>query len=59
MKIGDTVIINRTWFPGSGWTHFAWERLGLVLGFDGDLVQIFWGEDFPCEEEYPDQLVVV
>ena len=59
MKIGDTVIINRTWFSGSGWTHFAWERLGLVLGFDGDLVQIFWGEDFPCEEEYPDQLVVV
>ena len=59
MKIGDTVIIEREWSRESGWKHFAWERLGLVLGFDGDLVQVFWGEDFPCEEEYPDQLVVV
>ena len=60
MKVGDTVMIDRSWGRAmSGWKHIAWERLGLVLGFDGDLVQVFWGEDFPCEEEYHDQLVVV
>ena len=61
MKVGDTVMINREWSKKwcIRWKHVAWERVGLVLGFDGDLAQVFWGEDFPFEEEYPDQLEVV
>jgi hypothetical protein len=39
-----------------------WNRIGLILGFDyayGGLVLVFWGTDFPCEEEYREQLVVL
>ena len=38
-----------------------WTRIGLVLGWDErwNFVLVFWGEDFPCEEEYPEQLQVV
>ena len=58
MKVGDSVVIN--YCPDSDeMSHIAWKRIGLVLGFAGDLVQVFWGEDFPCEEEYPFQLEVV
>ena len=51
MKIGDAVMLIRR--------CKSWDRLGLVLGFQGGYVQVFWGEDFPCEDEYPDQLEVV
>ena len=49
MKIGDTVM--------SSVDH--WKRLGLILGFEVGYVLVFWGEDFPCEKEYPEQLQVV
>ena len=63
MKVGDTVKIEKEWSAKlghkPGWAHFAWDRLGLVLGFEYGMVQVFWGEDFPCEDEYLDQLLVV
>ena len=51
MKVGDSVAMTRH--------SFGWDRIGLVLGFKRDKVLVFWGEDFPCEEEYPEQLVVM
>ncbi len=56
MKVGDSVISIPQGIT-SCWS--AWERIGLVLGFDGSMVFVFWGEDFPYEEEYRDQLMVV
>ena len=54
MKVGDTVIMLPV---GIG---PAWQRVGLVLGYTRDnMVLVFWGEDFPCEEEYREQLEVV
>jgi len=58
MKVGDTVKLNQVFDPAS-LSMVDWDRLGLVLGFNCGLVQVFWGEDFPCEDEYPEQLVVV
>lgn len=53
MKIGDTVILLEE-FALSG------NPAGLVLGFAGcDTVLVFWGEDFPCEAEYYDQLRII
>ncbi len=37
----------------------GWGRVGLVLEFHRDMVLVFWGTDYPCEEEYPEQLQVV
>jgi hypothetical protein len=60
MKVGDTVRMSN---DRSGCT--MWHRVGLVLGYSRDMesgygmVLVFWGEDFPCEEEYPEQLQVV
>lgn len=61
IKVGDTVAINKDWLDQRwrGWKHIARDRVGLVLGFDGDRVQVFWGEDIPFEEEYREQLVVL
>ncbi len=60
MKVGDTVKLADF---GHHELHeapeFGWDRLGLVLGFEHGLVQVFWGEDFPCEDEYHDQLAVL
>ena len=59
MKVGDSVIM----LPLGISVHLgceAWKRVGLVLGFNRDnMVLVFWGEDFPCEEEYREQLEVV
>jgi hypothetical protein len=54
MKVGDLVRM----LPfGAGIT---WQRIGLVLGCTRDnTVLVFWGEDFPHEEEYREQLEVV
>jgi len=52
MKNGDSVMLT-----GVGTTQ--WIRIGLVLGYSRGMVLVFWGEDFPCEEEYPEQLQVV
>ena len=54
MKVGDTVRMSN---DRSGCT--MWHRVGLVLGYSRDMGLVFWGEDFPCEEEYPEQLQVV
>ena len=59
MKVGDSVIM----LPLGTSTYLgceAWKRVGLVLGFSRDnMILVFWGEDFPCEEEYREQLEVV
>ena len=52
MKVGDSVMLTG---PLAG----QWIRIGLVLGYSSGMVLVFWGEDFPCEEEYPEQLQVV
>ena len=51
MKVGDSVMVH----PAVG----GWNRIGLVLGFRACWVLVFWGEDFPYEEEYPEQLMAV
>jgi hypothetical protein len=53
MKVGDSVMMLPI---GDG---PAWRRVGLVLEFSRHMVLVFWGEDFPCEEEYREQLEVV
>ena len=54
MKVGDSVMMVRIHLPPQ------WQRIGLVLGYTRDnMVLVFWGEDFPCEEEYREQLEVV
>jgi len=58
MKIGDSVRM----LPLRTSTYLGcedWQRIGLVLGYSRDMVLVFWGEDFPCEEEYREQLEVV
>ncbi len=50
MKVGDSVILA---------DRGVWCRIGLVLGFERNMVLVFWGEDFPHEEEYFDQLEVI
>jgi len=53
MKVGDSVVVCSS-------MEGRWHRVGLVLGFNRDnMVLVFWGEDFPCEEEYREQLEVV
>jgi hypothetical protein len=54
MKIGDSVMCL-----GFGTGDEGWDRIGLVLELHHDMVLVFWGEDYPCEEEYPEQLQVV
>lgn len=51
MKVGDSVMVLDYTDP--------WDRIGLVLGFHDSMVLVFWGEEFPCEEEYYEFLVVV
>ena len=53
MKVGDTVRMC------NDWRNPMWHRIGLVLGYSRDMILVFWGEDFPCEEEYREQLEVV
>ena len=54
LKAGDSVMLTKAGTQ-------EWTRIGLVLGWDErwNFVLVFWGEDFPCEEEYPEQLQVV
>lgn len=53
MKIGDSVVL----VDGNVWGDIP--RIGLVLGFESGFVLVFWGADYPCEDEYPEQLVLV
>lgn len=56
MKIGDSVMMRLNRWEADR----KWDRVGLVLQFASrGMVLVFWGADFPCEEEYPEQLVVV
>lgn len=50
MRAGDSVVLIAPW---------GWDRIGLVLGWSAGMVLVFWGEDFPCESEYSEQLAVV
>ena len=54
-SIGDAVMLRL----GKWDAERKWSRVGLVLGFARGMVLVFWGDDFPCEEEYCEQLVVV
>jgi hypothetical protein len=54
MKVGDQVMCL-----GFGNGDTGWDRIGLVLELHRDMVLVFWGDDYPCEEEYPEQLQVV
>ena len=52
VKVGDSVMLT-------GALAGQWIRIGLVLGYSRGMVLVFWGEDFPYEEEYPEQIQVV
>ncbi|HIE83866.1 MAG TPA: hypothetical protein EYQ00_08490 [Dehalococcoidia bacterium] len=58
MKVGDSVMCLG-FGAGDGGVDTGWDRIGLVLELHRDMVLVFWGEDYPCEEEYPEQLQVV
>ena len=53
MKVGDSVVLTNQ----NAWGDFP--RIGLVLGFEYGRVLVFWGTDYGCEPEYPEQLLVV
>jgi len=59
MKVGDSVMMRMNRWDGDR----KWDRIGLILSFDyaygGSMVLVFWGIDFPHEEEYRQQLTVV
>ncbi len=55
LSVGDSVMMRL----GRWDAERKWSRVGLVLGFARGMVLVFWGADFPCEEEYYEQLVVV
>jgi len=63
VKVGDSVmmVVGSTYPTRVGDAYpTQWQRIGLVLGYTRDnMVLVFWGEDFPCEEEYREQLEVV
>jgi len=63
MKIGDLV---KPVHAVVGDPDFHRSRLlaedewrGIIIGFKGTDVIVFWNEDFPEEWEYPEQLEVV
>jgi hypothetical protein len=33
--------------------------VGLVIGFERGLVEVYWNKDFPYESEYPEQLEII
>ncbi len=58
MKVGDLVrlvpIASRPrWVAGQNLD------VGIVVGFKGTDVLVFWNENFPNEWEYPEQLEVI
>ena len=54
MKVGDLVKIDKEK------VGFGWNRVGLALKLEGhQRVFVYWGSDFPFEEEYFHQLEVV
>ena len=53
MKVGDLVRAKPTEIPPG---LFEW---GIVIGFRGTGVIVFWNKDFPNEWEYPEQLEVI
>ena len=59
MKIGDLVKPIRPdhTFGGTPLVEEDWK--GIVVGFKGTDVIVFWGEDYPEEWEYPEQLEVI
>jgi len=59
MKVGDLVRPIQPSHPKvspplqeDGW-------MGIVTGFRGEDVIVFWSEDYPDEWEYPEQLEVI
>ena len=52
MKIGDLVVPTH----GSPWRVFQY---GIITGWNGDMVVVHWGPDYPDEEEYMYQLEVI
>ena len=59
MKIGDLVkpIQPPHTFGGTPLCEEDWK--GIVIGFKGEDVIVFWSEDYPNEWEYPEQLEVI
>jgi len=59
MKIGDLVrpIRPPRTFGGAPLVEDDWR--GIVVGFKGEDVIVFWNEDYPEEWEYPEQLEVL
>ncbi len=59
MKIGDLVKPRNAdkVFGGTPFVEDDWR--GIVVGFKGEDVIVFWNEDLPDEWEYPEQLEVI
>ena len=59
MKIGDLVrpIQPPRTFGGAPLVEKDWS--GIVIGFKGSDVIVFWSEEYPDEWEYPEQLEVI
>ena len=50
MKIGDLVAPQ---YVTAMWQY------GIITGWNGDMVVVHWGPDYPDEEEYMYQLEVI
>jgi len=58
MKVGDLV---RPVDAGEKLMQYATDESwrGIIIGFKGEDVIVFWNEDYPNEWEYPEQLMVI
>ena len=59
MKVGDLVKPIRPPFTFGGAPLCEEDWKGIVIGFNGTDVIVFWNEDYPDEWEYPEQLEVI
>ena len=59
MKIGDLVkpIQPPRSYGGTPLVEEDWN--GIIIEFDGSDVIVFWGENYPAEREYREQLEVI
>jgi hypothetical protein len=57
MKIGD--LVQPRHIGDDDLSQAVFGQPGIVIGFKGTDVIVFWDENYPDEWEYPEQLEVI